>query len=182
MNRCEEIHGNPEELMHYGVKGMRWGVRRASKQLTKATTAEGREKAIATLNKHRTKGSNKITSLEKERVKLDDMLRKATTKDKVKASKLEAKAAKLDRKAAKNISKSTGMFTSSEKSKDLLVEAELYKIKSDKLHAKASSLNANYEKAKAKVDANESMQKAFRTEISKIDKTLEKNGRRYING
>ena len=68
------------ELYHYGVKGMRWGVRRASKQLTKATTSDSRNKAIANLNKHREKASSEVSKLKKQRVKLDDKLRKATTK------------------------------------------------------------------------------------------------------
>lgn len=168
--------------MHYGVKGMRWGVRRASKQLSKATTAEGRDKAISSLNKHKAKGTAKVQSLEKKRVKLDAQLHKATTKDKAKANKLEVKASKYDRKANRAIKKANSILTSKERSDDLMNSYRLYKFKADNLHAKASSLNAKYETAKNKVEANEAMQKAFKTELSNIDKALEERGRRYING
>lgn len=35
-----------DELMHYGVKGMRWGIRHAYKKASKATTSEARIKDV----------------------------------------------------------------------------------------------------------------------------------------
>lgn len=176
------IQQNENELYHYGVVGMRWGVRRASKKLSRATDSATRDSAIQTLNNHKAKGSAKLTSLEKKRVKLDDKLRKATTKDKVKATKLEAKAAKLDRKAAKKIKTANKWWVSHDGKKNLILSSQAYKLKADNKRTKAAELNANYEKVKAKVDANESMQKAFKTELRNIDQALIENGRRYING
>lgn len=170
------------ELMHYGVLGMKWGVRKASRQLSKSTTSADRDAAVAKLEKHRTKGTAKLQQLKKQRVKLDDNLHKATTRDQVKATKIENKANKLDNKAAKKEWSSNSMFRSDERREALKEEARMLRDKSKKLHAKASMYQNAYDTAKAKVEANESMQKAFKTQINNIDDILVKAGRQYING
>ena len=58
----ENDYNNQEYLQHYGVRGMRWGIRRASKTLSKSSsTSEQREKAISSLQKHRAKATKKVT-------------------------------------------------------------------------------------------------------------------------
>lgn len=171
-----------DELMHYGVKGMRWGVRRASKMLTKATTSEQRDAAVAKLNKHRTKASNEIAKLQKRRPKLDETLAKSASKDATKAAKLETKAAKLDQKIAKNQKKAAGFFTRESKAEKLLAKNQVMQNKSNVLHTKAKNLEANYKKAKAAVEANETMQQAFRKGVNDIDDALLRAGRKYVNG
>ena len=179
---CENKTLHDDELMHYGVLGMKWGVRRASRQLSGATNRETRDAAIKSLNKHKSKGEAKIASLEKKRVKLDAKLHKATTKDKVKATKLEKKASKLDKKAYKLQKTATSWYASGDRANSLYTRGEIKKIKAEKLRIKSSVLNANYEKVKARVDANESMQKAYKIQLNKIDHAITENGRRYING
>lgn len=109
---CNAPELTEEELMHYGVLGMKWGVRRASKQLSSATTKEGRAKAKASLDKHYTKSSKKLNKYSK---KVDKNLAKARKKAvKSEASlltsskgraKAAAKAAKFRRRAMRNMKK-----------------------------------------------------------------------------
>ena len=126
MNNYENYYStsNPseEELMHYGVLGMKWGVRRASKQLSGATTKEGRAKAKASLDKHYAKASKKLNKYSK---KVDKNLTKARKKT-IKAeagfatakgrAKATAKAAKFRRKAMRNMKKGEKWARSMDKS------------------------------------------------------------------
>lgn len=157
-----------EELKHYGVKGMKWGVRRASNQLSKSTSKEERDKAVARLQKHRTKATNKIAKLESQHVKLQKKSDQYAMKNDIKAQKLKSKAAKKSKKAY-------GRFTSKNKADKLMYEA-------GKLNARADAMIAKSETAKAKIAKNEKMTAAFKQGVSTIDKTLIEKGRKYING
>lgn len=155
------------ELYHYGVKGMRWGVRRATKQLSKATTGDKRDKAIASLNKHRNKASKQIEKLNAKRPKLEKAYDKAVTKTDIKIAKLESKKSKLERKA-------TRFFTSEAKATKLLGKSAVLDLKINKLKASSNS-------AKAAMAKNEHMTKMFQKGISDIDSALASSGRKYVN-
>lgn len=170
-----------DELRHYGVKGMRWGVHRAQKSLRKSTSDADSNLAFSKLQKHRAKGSAKLAKLEKKHEKLEIAAMKSSKKDAMKAAKYDKKAGKIDKKIAKKIRKANGLFTSDERAITLISEADALKNRRDLLKAKASTLHAKYEIAKQKVDTNERMQKAFRTEISNIDKTFAEYGRSYLD-
>lgn len=159
---------NPEELYHYGVKGMKWGVRRATKQLTNASDSASRNKAVAKLEKHRTKGTAKVKKLEKQHVELKKKVERNIVKS-------DTKAAKLSRQAAATRMKAYGRFVSKDKSADLI-------FKANKLDAKANDLKARSEASKAKLAKNEKMTEMFNREIKNIDRVLEDKGRRYIEG
>ena len=157
------------ELQHYGVKGMRWGVRRASSRLSSSkSTDEAKAKAVSTLQKHRSKATKKIGTLEKQHGKFASNAEKHVMKTDVKAQKIKQKAAKTERKAY-------GRFTSYE-------QAEKLKFKAGKLNAKANSLIAKSAKAKAKVQKNEQLQKMFRQGVNDIDAMLIAEGKKYLNG
>lgn len=61
--------GDSNEIKHYGVLGMKWGVHRASKKYNKATTKEGRTKASNELKKHMSNASKKLNNYDKKTTK-----------------------------------------------------------------------------------------------------------------
>lgn len=152
------------ELYHYGVKGMRWGVRRAEKLLS--GTSEQRNKGISSLNKHLEKGSAKVAKLENKHKPLQKKVDKNTQKTDVKAAKMKSKSAKLRKK-------SYGMFVSKSKHDKLIYKADKLDINSDVLITKSN-------KAKAKLLKNEKMTELFKIEINKINKILADQGSQFI--
>lgn len=98
-----------EELKHYGVKGMRWGVTRASNKLNNATTNKQRDKALKSLSKHKYKSLAEIAKLKKKEKKLDHPIRKNDIRVadlKTKSAKLKNKAGEIDARAELILAKS----------------------------------------------------------------------------
>lgn len=157
---------NSDELAHYGVKGMRWGVRRNSKLLRSSDSAK-REKAASALRKSREKGAAEVAKLRKKGVKLEQKHEQQVIKN-------ETKAAKLNEKAAKQRRKAYGLFVSESKMAKRLGKAQV-------LESKANALTAKANAAKAKINANETMIKAFEREISNIDSAMVDYGKKYLN-
>lgn len=152
-----------ETLQHYGVKGMKWGVRRAKKKLYYAFNEEQRKVGVDELNRHRSKAEAKISKLEKKNVKDMSVYEKRVKRDAEKSAKLETKSAKLKRKAS-------GHFVTDGRAKELMFEAQ-------KLDAKVSTLDARVKRAEAKIKKNKVMIDAFKRGIDDIDKTLIEDGK-----
>lgn len=155
------------ELYHYGVRGMKWGVRRATKQLANATTSAERDKAIATLNKHKEKATAKSNKLKSQHGSLQKYVDKHIQKTDIKVADMQGRALRARNKAY-------GMFTSKNRSDKL-------KYKADKLDARANALKARSDKAKAKLAKNENLTKLFDSGIADIDQALVSAGKRYAS-
>ena len=185
-----------DELTHYGVKGMRWGVRRASKRLSKATTKEDYDKAVSSLQKHRAKSTKKVNDLKRDHTRLSNKRDAIIVEQKPKAAEYRrksadyrSKAAGYEARSAKLRNKKNGWFTTEaqaqkyeSKASKLDAKAKKWNTKSAKMSAKASSIDAKAAKYEAKIKANETLMREFETGINDIDKALTAKGRRYING
>lgn len=165
------------ELYHYGVIGMKWGVRRAAKmaarneRLGRKALGYDKKSAVYTKKSEKAHADNDLESSNRAAIKSAKYSKKAATtrrsalkgddSDKLAA---ERKAAKLEYKAAKNeakanrISKTTGYGA----------KAMKYSIKSDKVATKAA-------KARAKMAANEAYMSMMNKRLDSLDKdTLRK--------
>ncbi len=157
-----------QELYHYGIKGMKWGVRRATKTLgSSKASAEKKTKAVQSLQKHQTKANKKIAKLEKQHAGLKKQADKFTTRTDIRTAAMKNQAAKTRMKAY-------GTFTSQRRAESYLYEA-------DKLEAQAAALVARKESLKAKVAKNERLQEMFNEGVANIDKTLATTGKKYLD-
>lgn len=154
-----------DELYHYGVLGMKWGVRRASKQLSKATTDKERNKAVSSLNSHREKINKKMSSLDSRSEKLEQKRYKVATKSEPKIAKYKKKAAKYRQKASTSF---------------LPIKERNFNIKANKFDIKASKLEQKAAKTRAKIEKNERLKKTFETGLNNIDKALVDRGRNFV--
>lgn len=164
MNQYQES----DSLQHYGVKGMRWGVRRASKKLSSATTSEERKKAVSTLQKHRSKGAAQIAKLQKRQPKLEKAAEQAVLRS-------DVKAAEYRRRAANSRIRAGSRFASSYKRERAINNALKWESRAYLLESKSTE-------AKAKIKANKAMQEAFQREITNIDQILVERGKKYLKG
>lgn len=151
------------ELKHYGVPGMRWGVRRAKKQYAKATTKEQRDKLDARMRSHRAKAVKQVKKLERKYPELERKVERSIQKTDVKAAKLEREATRTRRAAY-------GHFQTAEKAQRRLYQA-------DKKAARAAELRALSADAKAKLASNKDMQRLFNKGINEIDALLVDKGK-----
>lgn len=157
-----------DEIAHYGVKGMKWGVRRAMNEL-RESNQEGRKgghnHAVAALSSHRDKINKKLASLDKKTVKLENNRYKQATKNAKKIANLERKSAKHKLKAGK-------AFYTSTSSKHL--------HKSATLDLKVAKLKKSAAKTQAKIEKNERMKSIFKAGLDEINRELVTNGQDFL--
>ena len=161
------MYAYQNELYHYGVLGMKWGVRRATRQLSGATNTKQYDHAVNRLNSHRSKSMNKVNKLTKR----IDKLQKKSERD---AATESYKAATLSRKAAKLRKKSHAIIRI--KSFDGIRE-----WRASRLDNKSETMKLKIEKTKKNLMKNESMKKIFEQGVRDIDKALIENGKRLLN-
>lgn len=155
-----------DELYHYGVRGMKWGVRRNTKRLGSSDSAQ-RAKAVDNLKKHRVKASEAIGKLQKSTAKLEKRNENNVVKADVKAAKLSNEAARYRRKA-------NGLFVSDRKAQKYLTKAYLK-------DTKAKDITARTNAVRAEINKNKMLIKTFERGINDIDVALANSGKQYVD-
>lgn len=153
--------------MHYGVLGMKWGVRRARKSLSNATTSEQRDKAISSLNKHRTKSVNKIGKLDKRISKLEKRVEKNDRVGRVKAAQMSRQAARLRKK--------TNSFIR------ITLLDDVRNRKAARLDSRSENMKLRIEKTKSNLMKNQRTRQMFEKGIQDIDSAILEAGKRIVN-
>ena len=159
-------HYTTDELYHYGILGMRWGVRRSRKELARAQNSSERDEAVSKLNKHREKGTNKMNSLSKR----GESIRRRAVRN-------ETIAAIYARKAARErMSKYSPVSLIRTP-----IQKRYHEFQATRAQSKSSRRMAAASRYNALSALNQKSINAFQKEINKIDKTIAEAGKRFIN-
>lgn len=157
-----------EELYHYGVKGMKWGIRRTPQQL-------GRK--IEKLDKKNAKLAKRINPKDTEKA---DRMQRQASKAAAKAASARAEANKNQRRV--DTAKDWGFDAPGwQKRADKANKAaDRYQEESINLQTKVNAIRSNQRAVLDRIHANESMQAMYRSTINGLNDGTVKQGRFFM--
>ena len=171
MLNCNYLRPNNDELYHYGVLGMKWGVHRARSKMKQSNKLAKKAAVYDKKSAKMTKKSEKIHA-KKDLGRANRAAKKAATY-RIKSAKLEKKALKTDNEFKRSILESRAAnlnYKASRKqikanilskTKGYGVKAMKYSIKSDKLARKSA-------KARKRIASNERYKSMMKRKASSI--------------
>lgn len=158
-----------DELMHYGVAGMKLGVRRAKKVYANAYSKGDTEKLSkldSKMQRNSAKAQRKVNKLKSKYPQLKSDVDRHIRKT-------DVKAAALEREATRQRAKAYGRFQTQKRSERALYEAS-------KLPARSEELKARSERAKTKLEANKKAQALFEQGIGEMSVLRADKGRKFL--
>lgn len=169
-----------DELYHYGVKGMKWGVRRSPERM---------RRRIDKLESKNTKLTKKYNSANTKAVEYGRKSARVQSRNRrydKRLAKYTAKKAKYDRKLYKvsskrnpNEDKIVKYAAKSAKANAKILKAQS-KLKYNKYAVKSERFKAEAEAAKLKIEKNDRMQRTYRTTIKALDKGTVQQGKLFM--
>lgn len=169
-----------EELMHHGVKGMKWGVRRSPERLGRKI--EKLERKNAKLTKEYTEARTKASDYGQRSAKIQSKNKrydKRIAKYSAKKDKYDRKVYKATNKKNIDLDKVAKYSAKSAKANAKMLKAQS-KLTYNKYAVKSERFKAEAEAARLKIEKNDRMQRTYRTTIKAIDNGTVKQGKMFM--
>lgn len=169
-----------DELMHYGRKGMKWGVRRTPQQLGYKVSK------LTAKNKKLQSSANESTRTAADYHKKSVVFQSKQKKYEKRLAKATAKKAKYDLKVQKQASKKhidsdkVAKYAAKSAKYNTKVLKAQKKIKYNKYELQSEKAKLAAEKAKAKIAKNERMIRTYNSTIKALDSGTINRGRVFM--
>lgn len=168
------------ELYHYGIPGMKWGVRKSRANLVKRAG-----KAATKVNKYVEK-KNKLEREADQYAIKSNKVKQGNAKYDKRLAKATAKKAKFDLKVQKQLNKrrpdqdKIAKYMTKSAKYDKKINKAKRKLKYNKWEMKASDARASAIKAQRKIEKNQNLKKVMNDTVKAMDNGTIQRGRVFM--